>query len=219
MTLGGLDDQHGVLNILDEEGNLIGSWNKDGINALKGTFAGNITIGGTTDGVCTILNAESTEVARIDNNGVSTFGSDTYGENIARLYGGYLRFYRDKNAVGHVGTSYAAVGEENELIPGVALFTNGSGQWIGLGHEGKIYFMYHAPDDEFKMYKDLNMNGHRVYNAIVEGSGSGGGNGVGNSPMRIKIRRFLIRIRTLPMRAGRLRLREIISIRKRLMRM
>ena len=189
------------------------------INALKGTFAGNITIGGTTDGVCTILNAESTEVARIDNNGVSTFGSDTYGENIARLYGGYLRFYRDKNAVGHVGTSYAAVGEENELITGVALFTNGSGQWIGLGHEGKIYFMYHAPDDEFKMYKDLNMNGHRVYNAIVEGSGSGGGNGVGNSPMRIKIRRFLIRIRTLPMRAGRLRLREIISIRKRLMRM
>lgn len=177
LTLGGLDNQHGVLNILDEKGELIGSWNKDGINALKGTFAGNITIGGTTDGVCTILNAESTEVARIDNNGVSTFGSDTYGENIARLYGGYLRFYRDNNAVGHVGTSYAAVGEDSELIPGVALFTNGSGQWIGLGHEGKIYFMYHAPDDEFKMYKDLNMNGHRVYNAVIEGSGSEGGVG------------------------------------------
>ncbi len=173
LTLGGLNNQHGVLNILDEEGELIGSWNKDGINALKGTFAGNITIGGTTDGVCTILNAESAEVARIDNNGVSTFGSDTYGENIARLYGGYLRFYRDNNAVGHVGTSYAAVGEDSELIPGVALFTNGSGQWIGLGHEGKIYFMYHAPDDEFKMYKDLNMNGHKVYNAVIEGTGEG----------------------------------------------
>lgn len=178
LTLGGLNNQHGILNILDEEGNLIGSWNKDGINALKGTFAGNITIGGETDGVCTILNAEGTEVARIDVNGVSTFGEDRYGENVARLYGGYLRFYRDSSVTGHVGTSYAALGENGELISGVALFTNGEGKWIGLGHESNVYFMYHSLSDEFKMFKDLNMNGHRIYNAVIEGA-SGGGSGVG----------------------------------------
>lgn len=40
LTLGGSNNTNGVLRVLDANGNVIGTWNKDGINATKGTFSG-----------------------------------------------------------------------------------------------------------------------------------------------------------------------------------
>ena len=40
LTLGGLDNANGVLNILDASGNVIGTWTKDGITITKGSITG-----------------------------------------------------------------------------------------------------------------------------------------------------------------------------------
>lgn len=43
LTLGGTNNANGALNIVDTSGNVIGTWNKDGFNATKGAFSGDIT--------------------------------------------------------------------------------------------------------------------------------------------------------------------------------
>ena len=53
LSLGGVNNAYGNLQILDSSGNVIGSWDKDGILATGGTFTGDITgshISGTTIG-------------------------------------------------------------------------------------------------------------------------------------------------------------------------
>lgn len=51
LTLGGKGNGNGELKVLDENGNIIGIWDKDGIQASKGTFSGNLSgAGGTFSG-------------------------------------------------------------------------------------------------------------------------------------------------------------------------
>lgn len=42
LTLGGMDNANGILEILDSSGNLIGKWDNNGIAAIKGKFAGEL---------------------------------------------------------------------------------------------------------------------------------------------------------------------------------
>lgn len=48
LTLGGKGNGNGELKVLDESGNIIGTWNKDGIQALTGTFSGDLQAAGGT---------------------------------------------------------------------------------------------------------------------------------------------------------------------------
>lgn len=43
LQLGGYNNQNGVLQILDTNGNVIGTWDKNGIDAANGSFTGTIT--------------------------------------------------------------------------------------------------------------------------------------------------------------------------------
>ena len=42
LVLGGINNGRGELYVYDESGNVVGSWTKDGIDAKKGTFSGNL---------------------------------------------------------------------------------------------------------------------------------------------------------------------------------
>ncbi len=48
LTLGGKDNGNGILKILDDKGEQIGLWDKSGITANKGTFAGDLSAAGGT---------------------------------------------------------------------------------------------------------------------------------------------------------------------------
>ena len=74
LTLGGLNNTNGVLQVLDASGNVIGTWNKDGIKLNKGTIQGpSITVGGknNANGVLQVLNDYGAVIGTWDNDGVS----------------------------------------------------------------------------------------------------------------------------------------------------
>lgn len=48
LKLGGQNNMNGSLTVYDASGNQVGYWNKDGINATKGTFSGNLNAAGGT---------------------------------------------------------------------------------------------------------------------------------------------------------------------------
>ena len=46
LTLGGVNNTNGSLSVVDASGNVIGSWNKDGVNITSGSFSTTVTNGG-----------------------------------------------------------------------------------------------------------------------------------------------------------------------------
>ena len=78
LTLGGNNNVSGKLVIKDTNGNVIGTWDKDGINATKGTFAGTLnaatgTFAGTMSAECVTSGTMSCE--RISG-GILTLGGN-----------------------------------------------------------------------------------------------------------------------------------------------
>lgn len=93
LTLGGLDNADGVLQVLDADGNEIGTWDNAGITLNKGAIAGpSVTLGGldNADGVLRVLDSSGDVIGTFDNSGVEiTDGSFTsYSQD--RLYRAFL---------------------------------------------------------------------------------------------------------------------------------
>ena len=73
-VIGGLNNTNGVLTVKDASGNTIGTWNKDGINAIAGTIGGftisgiqlrsDVTVSGVTYSAVTQSMGTSTDTAR-----------------------------------------------------------------------------------------------------------------------------------------------------------
>ena len=74
LTLGGLDNADGVLQVLDSSGNVIGTWDNAGITLNKGAIAGpSVTLGGTgnADGVLRVLDSSGNVIGTWDNAGIT----------------------------------------------------------------------------------------------------------------------------------------------------
>lgn len=143
LTLGGSSNTHGVLKILNADGELIGKWDKDGIDAIKGNFSGSLSsaTGTFIDGILTnatirggtlkLENSSIGEVA-IDNAGVKV-GIDhivimhedgTAAPYASRLWSGsdgsgYVRTYANSGTshyAGFNGENMRATGSKNRIV-------------------------------------------------------------------------------------------------------
>ena len=105
LKLGGDKNTNGVFQVLDAVGNVIGTWDNNGINATRGTFSGEITgstvtggtingatinVGGTnnTYGAFIIRDSNNAVVMTFDNTGTI---SDKSGNTIWNLISGILQ--------------------------------------------------------------------------------------------------------------------------------
>ena len=84
LTMGGDENANGRIIIRDKDDNIVGRWDKDGIDILKGV----ITLGGSGNAGKLIVNNESgTEIGRWDKNGISVLDGSIKGSTIT--LGGY----------------------------------------------------------------------------------------------------------------------------------
>ncbi len=81
LELGGWNNENGVLKIIDENGDIIGTWDKDGITIIKGKISsdliqgGTLTLGGLNNknGSLKVLDKNNDLIGKWDNNGLSVF--------------------------------------------------------------------------------------------------------------------------------------------------
>ncbi len=91
LSIGGTDNGNGGLRILDGDGNVIGTWNKNGITVSKGSITGGtingaiLTLGGSdnTSGTLTVKDGSGNTVATIDNAGVSVSKGNIAGPTVS----------------------------------------------------------------------------------------------------------------------------------------
>lgn len=86
LTLGGVNNNNGTLNIIDKSGEVIGTWGKDGISIKKGSVTGtNVILGGVNDGTLVIKDADGNEIGRWGKNGITaqkgTFSGAVHSKN------------------------------------------------------------------------------------------------------------------------------------------
>lgn len=108
LTVGGANNGNGQIRILDADGNIIGTWNKNGISVTKGSITGGtingatLTLGGDNNvsGTLTVKDANGNTIATINNNGVTVNKGSISGPSItlggANNANGYL-YVRDAN--------------------------------------------------------------------------------------------------------------------------
>lgn len=93
LSLGGTNNAFGNLQILDKDGNVIGSWDKDGLQLTKGSIElpggtwdnngfrltkGSITLNGAASGYIEVSNAQQSRSASLSDGAVSLDGSNGF---------------------------------------------------------------------------------------------------------------------------------------------
>ena len=82
LTIGGTDNNDGQLKIRDANGNVIGTWDIDGISILKGSINGaSLTLGGANNnsGTLVVKDANGNVIGTWDKNGVNILKGDING--------------------------------------------------------------------------------------------------------------------------------------------
>ena len=106
LVLGGLNNQNGLLQVQDADGNVIGEWNNGGISAYKGVIRGpSVTVGGQNDqdGVITVLDANGNTIGTWSNAGIMLSAgsiSSSDGLNQWILNGNSAAFIAQKGVIG-----------------------------------------------------------------------------------------------------------------------
>ncbi|MCI6467444.1 MAG: hypothetical protein MSA90_18520 [Faecalicatena sp.] len=97
LTLGGINNQNGVLKIVDANGNLIVQCDKDGIKVQKGDIRGTtITLGGNDNlyGLLKLLSSAGSELIRLSKDGIYAKGKyicdDAAGKKRVEIYDGMI---------------------------------------------------------------------------------------------------------------------------------
>jgi hypothetical protein len=91
LSIGGANDGNGGLKIMDSDGNVIGTWDKNGISVSKGSITGGtingatLTLGGSnnTSGTLIVKDSDGNTVATIDNQGVSVSKGNISGPMVS----------------------------------------------------------------------------------------------------------------------------------------
>ena len=155
LTLGGNNNVNGVMQVLDASGNVIGTWNNDGIMLNKGTIAGpSVTLGGNnnSDGVLNVKDANGNVIGMWNNDGLTlkkgsiegpsiTLGNsyNNDGTLIVKNYMGYTTGIWDNNGVQVLypnGTlKFRADSDEFNVADVDTLHIEGEGEVILWDHE------------------------------------------------------------------------------------
>ena len=108
LSLGGADNVNGVLMLYDTDGNVIGQWDKDGIIALKGSFAGALTSSSAniTGGRINIETADSQENVIVLK----------YGDDLVQLAPSYVKTQNGTGAAQMTGSFLNCPTVESERL-------------------------------------------------------------------------------------------------------
>lgn len=165
LALGGKNNGNGVFKMYDENNNVIGTWDKDGINATKGTFSGELTAAsgtftgklegvtgtfsgelkaatGTFTGICSNVVAPYT--ASLNNGWVEILRND---QRTAHMSGRVI--YKNAYGMGLFGRSIIALGSP---VLGVTDYSEGDGGTVSVGQTGSINVVTGLNDDFTKAY-------------------------------------------------------------------
>lgn len=165
LALGGKNNGNGVFKMYDENNNVIGTWDKDGINATKGTFSGELKAAsgtftgklegvtgtfsgelkaatGTFTGICSNVVAPYT--ASLNNGWVEILRND---QRTAHMSGRVI--YKNAYGMGLFGRSIIALGSP---VLGVTDYSEGDGGTVSVGQTGSINVVTGLNDDFTKAY-------------------------------------------------------------------
>lgn len=165
LGLGGKNNGNGVFKMYDENNNVIGTWDKDGINATKGTFSGELKAAsgtftgklegvtgtfsgelkaatGTFTGICSNVVAPYT--ASLNNGWVEILRN---GQRTAHMSGRVI--YKNAYGMGLFGRSIIALGSP---VLGVTDYSEGGGYTVSVGQTGSINVVTGLNDDFTKAY-------------------------------------------------------------------
>ncbi|MBR9960800.1 hypothetical protein [Anaerostipes sp. Marseille-Q3525] len=165
LALGGKNNGNGVFKMYDENNNVIGTWDKDGINATKGTFSGELKAAsgtftgklegvtgtfsgelkaatGTFTGICSNVVAPYT--ASLNNGWVEILRN---GQRTAHMSGRVI--YKNAYGMGLFGRSIIALGSP---VLGVTDYIEGGGYTVSVGQTGSINVVTGLNDDFTKAY-------------------------------------------------------------------
>lgn len=165
LALGGKNNGNGVFKMYDENNNVIGTWDKDGINATKGTFSGELKAAsgtftgklegvtgtfsgelkaatGTFTGICSNVVAPYT--ASLNNGWVEILRN---GQRTAHMSGRVI--YKNAYGMGLFGRSIIALGSP---VLGVTDYSEGGGYTVSVGQTGSINVVTGLNDDFTKAY-------------------------------------------------------------------
>lgn len=165
LALGGKNNGNGVFKMYDENNNVIGTWDKDGINATKGTFSGELKAAsgtftgklegvtgtfsgelkaatGTFTGICS--NVVAPYRASLNNGWVEILRND---QRTAHMSGRVI--YKNAYGMGLFGRSIIALGSP---VLGVTDYSEGDGGTVSVGQTGSINVVTGLNDDFTKAY-------------------------------------------------------------------
>lgn len=151
LGLGGKNNGNGVLKMYDDNNNVIGTWDKNGINATKGTFSGELkaasgTFTGSLEGVTGTFSGEL-KAASGTFSGICSNVDDVYTSSLNHGWVEVLRngtrmaymsgrvIYKKNYGMGLFGRSVIALGSP---ALGVTDYSEGDGGTITLGQTGDL---------------------------------------------------------------------------------
>ena len=153
LTLGGDNNVNGALKILDRYGGVIGKWDKDGINATKGTFSGNLNAaGGTFSGELKAATGTFSGKLLSDNQDyyVEILDGRVSGGMSGMSESGYISFNTVYTPTGKMGVRVSGRGLIALYTPylGVGSYTpiSESGE-VTVGQSGTLTFATNLRDD------------------------------------------------------------------------
>ena len=151
LALGGKNNGNGVFKMYDKNNNVIGTWDKDGINATKGTFSGELKAAGGTftgklEGVTGTFSGEL-KAASGTFSGICSNVDDVYtsslnhgwvevlrnGTRMAHMSGRVI--YKKNYGMGLFGRSIIAFGSP---VLGVTDYSEGDGGTVTIGQTGDL---------------------------------------------------------------------------------
>lgn len=141
LTLGGINNDNGILRILNSKNEEVGRWDKDGITLPDNTrllasqiFGGVLTLGGKDNekALMQILDAEDNQIGKWDKDGIAANKGDIAGWILDSQ-----ALYKNSNVIGTRDAKYLG---ENGLSVSNYFMVNNNGLFAkNINYEGDIY--------------------------------------------------------------------------------
>lgn len=141
LTLGGINNSDGILNLVDASGKLLSRMDNTGLTVYKGSIRGtDLYLGGMNnkDGSITVYDGNGNIVGTFDKDGLTAKNGYFEGEiksTSAEITGGYFRVNTSSEDYSAISISY---GGYNSRFTPQGIFMKGEGNSIEIGSNGSI---------------------------------------------------------------------------------
>lgn len=141
LTLGGINNSDGILNLVDASGKLLSRMDNTGFTVYKGSIRGtDLYLGGMNnkDGSITVYDGNGNIVGIFDKDGLTAKNGYFEGEiksASAEITGGYFRVNTSSEDYSAISISY---GSSNSRFTPQGIFMKGEGNSIEIGSNGSI---------------------------------------------------------------------------------